>query len=177
LLSIYCAVFVNNFTYTLWFALPLRAMELNQAYIHAWIHCPLTIPSFLSTFLYNCKKLKICHSMLGTFVFNLRIWKVIQISSTSSSAKIWLINSIWVLIKATFCKPSSIAVLAPHKKRAPLISIQWNFLLGYLSARPTEYSLPQQLQDLDYHFKEISVPLPLKEINRPLLLPLLVEKH
>jgi hypothetical protein len=43
------------------------------------------------------------------------------------------------------------------------------FFIGYLSARPTEYSpyhnLAPRLQD--YHFKEISVPLPFKGNKSP----------
>jgi hypothetical protein len=45
-------------------------------------------------------------------------------------------------MKATFCKPSSIAVLAPRQNDFNINSNE--ILLGYLSARPTEYSpLPQ----------------------------------
>ena len=100
----------------------------------------LTTPSFLRILLYNCKNSELVILCFVRLYFICGSGKVIQISSTSFSAKIWLINSIWVRIKATLCKPVSKAVLAPRQKRAPLISIPTKFLLGYLSAKPTEYS-------------------------------------
>ena len=43
-------------------------------------------------------------------------------------------------MKATLCRPSSTAVLAPRQNLAPLISIPTKFLFGNFSASPTEYS-------------------------------------
>jgi hypothetical protein len=100
--------------------------------------------------------------------------KVIQISSTSFSAKN-MIDSIWVLIKATLCKPVSTAVLAPRQKTSSFNIDSYEILFGYRSASPTEYSpFPQPAPTLmDCHFEEFCIPLAfLKEINH--LLPSLV---
>jgi hypothetical protein len=113
--------------------------------------------------------------MFGTFVFVEDLEKLSRFHPFHF--KIWLINSIWVRIKATLCNPVSTAVLAPRQKRAPLISIPTKFFIGISSARPTEYSPyhnPTQnyrviiLKKSEFHFL-------LKEINHLLLLLLLVE--
>ena len=48
--------------------------------------------------------------------------KVSQICETSPGAKKAVMNSIRVRRKATFRKPSWVAVLAPRQRRAPLMS-------------------------------------------------------
>jgi hypothetical protein len=96
--------------------------------------------------------------------------KVIQISSTSFSAKIWLINSIWVLIKATLCKPVSTAVLAPRQKRAPLISIPTKFY-WYLCNQLNIPHNPAQHTNC-CHFWRICIPLAFKGNKSPTTLSL-----
>ena len=70
--------------------------------------------------------------------------KVIQISSTSPSAKKEAIISMRVRRKPTLRICRSVAILAPRHMRAPLMSIPMKLRLGSRSASATVYSpLPQ----------------------------------
>ena len=86
------------------------------------------------------KKSRSRQAMLCAFVLDLRIGKVIQISSTSAPANARSINSIWHRRKATFLLPSLRLFLAPRQSRAPLMSTPIKFRSGYRSASASVYS-------------------------------------
>jgi hypothetical protein len=114
---------------------------------------------------YTTVKIWISHTVLGSLTFIWGSGKVIQISSTSFSAKIWLINSIWVRIKLHYANqfPRQFCT-AP--KRAPLYQFQQNFCQGIFRLSQQNillyHSLIQVL--MDCHSWKVFIPF-LEEIN------------